>query len=292
MTLTSDIKILDGAMGTELRARGVAVSDYKSSIWSALALLEAPEAIEQLHFDYIRAGADVITANNYAVTRKLLKRENLEHRLKEMTLQACRLAQQARARANKACLIAGSLAPLDTTYRADLVGSDEDNLVAYREMAQILAPEVDMFVCETMTLGREALAAATAAVETGKPTWVSWTLAASGGKLRGGENPADAISMLDHLPIEGFLLNCAATEPVSAALPAYKAATDKPVGVYCNPVAREPEGFEPELIPHKILTPEEYLETAKGWVKSGATLIGGCCDTSPAYIELLAKALK
>ena len=292
MTLNSNIKILDGAIGTELRARGVAVSDYKSSIWSALALIEAPEAIEKLHFDYIKAGADVITVNNYAVTRKLLKRENLEHRLEEMSLQACHLAQQARARANKDCLIAGSLAPLDTTYRADLVGSNEDNLVAYREMAKILAPEVDMFICETMTLGREALAAATAATETGKPTWVSWTLAASGGHLRGGELPSDAIAMLDHLPIEGFLLNCAATEPVSSALPSYRAASKVAVGAYCNPVAREPEGFEPEIVPQKILTPEQYLDTAKGWVKSGATLIGGCCDTSPAYIELLSKKLK
>ena len=288
----ADIKILDGAMGTELLKRGAKVSDYKSSIWSAHALLEAPEAIEKLHLDYINAGADVITANNYAVTRKLLKRENLEHQLEELTLQACRLAQQARARAARDCLIAGSLAPLDTTYRADLVGSDEDNLIAYREMAKILAPEVDMFICETMTLGREARAAATAATETGKPTWVSWTLAARGGHLRGGELPTDAIAMLSGLPIEGFLLNCAATEPVSAALPDIIAATDKPVGAYCNPVACEPEGFEPELIPQKILTPEEYLESAKGWVKSGATLIGGCCDTNPAYIELLAKTLK
>ena len=279
-------------MGTELRARGAAVSDYKSSIWSAHALLEAPEAITKLHLDYINAGSDVITVNNYAVTRKMLKRENIEHKLEEMSLQACRLAQEARNRANRHCLIAGSLAPLDTTYRADLVGSDEDNLAAYREMAQILAPEVDMFVCETMTLGREALAAATAATETGKPTWVSWTLAASGGKLRGGEKPADAIAMLDHLPIEGFLLNCAATEPVSAAMSDYKAASKVAVGAYCNPVAREPEGFEPETIPQKILSPEEYLEAAKGWVNSGATLIGGCCDTSPAYIELLAKELK
>ena len=173
MANLDDIIILDGAMGTELRARGVRVPDYKSSIWSALALIEAPDEVHRLHGDYIAAGADVITVNNYSLTRKLLAREGLEESLGQLTQTACSLAVEARDAAKRPAKIAGSLPPLDTTYRADLVGSFDDNLAAYREIADLLAPHVDMFICETMTTAEEARAAAKAAAETGKMVWVS-----------------------------------------------------------------------------------------------------------------------
>ena len=66
MASRQDVILLDGAMGTALRQRGVAVPDHRTSIWSALALTTAPDAVVQLHRDYIRAGANVITINNYA----------------------------------------------------------------------------------------------------------------------------------------------------------------------------------------------------------------------------------
>ena len=138
--MSSKLTILDGAMGTELRKRGIRVASYKSSIWSAYALLENPNAVEQLHYDYIMAGAQVITANNYAVTGKLLKRESMQGLLHELTTLACELAEKARRRAGKEVLIAGSLPPLDTTYRADLVGSFEENLAVTLALASAPAP--------------------------------------------------------------------------------------------------------------------------------------------------------
>jgi len=63
----SQVTILDGAMGTELKARGADVPDHRSSAWSAIALVRDPGAVEQVHRDYIGAGAQVVTANNDAV---------------------------------------------------------------------------------------------------------------------------------------------------------------------------------------------------------------------------------
>src|SRR5688572_19490500 len=90
------ITVLDGAMGTELKARGASVPDYRSSIWSAMALMHDPQTVAQVHRDYLRAGADLITANNYAVVPHLLAREGLADRLEELTKTACRLAASAR----------------------------------------------------------------------------------------------------------------------------------------------------------------------------------------------------
>lgn len=292
MENSDSIVILDGAMGTELRARGVEVPDYKSSIWSALALIEAPDEVRRLHGDYIAAGADVITVNNYGVTRKLLKREGMEDRLPELTRTACALAARARDTAERPAKIAASLPPLDTTYRADLVGPFEDNLAAYREMAELLAPFVDMFICETMTTAEEARAAATAAAESGKDIWVSWTLAPDGKTLRGGDSVSDAFAALSDIPVAAFLFNCCSTEAVSAALPAFAAASDRPLGAYSNPVRMEPPGGEPESDPRRPISPEEYAEVAAEWVALGAGIIGGCCDTSPAYTARLCDRLK
>jgi len=287
--LSPNITILDGAMGTELRKRGVRVASYKSSIWSAYALLEDPKAVEDLHFDYIMAGSQVITANNYAVTRKLLQREGMEDQLPELTALACRLAQHARERARKEVLIAGSLPPLDTTYRADLVGAFEDNLVAYREMAEVLKDHVDIILCETLTTGLEAKAAATAALETGKKVWVSMTLSPEGDRLRGGESIEDALDELEALDIDVYLFNCSATQAISSALPKLRGLTDKPLGAYANPVLVEPAGGEPEMRPTERLNLNEYAEIAAAWVEAGASYVGGCCDTGPEHIEKLVE---
>jgi S-methylmethionine-dependent homocysteine/selenocysteine methylase len=105
----SGVTILDGAMGTELKARGAAVPDYKSSAWSAVALVHDPDTVKQVHRDYIEAGAGIVTANNYAVVPRLLSRVGMEDRLEQLTRTACRLARAARDESGRRnVLIAGS----------------------------------------------------------------------------------------------------------------------------------------------------------------------------------------
>ena len=136
---------------------------HRTSIWSALALIDAPQMVIEVHRDYIQAGAGVITANNYAVTPPLLAREGLEQRLDELTLRAVELAEEARRDSTHTVRLAGSLPPLETSYRADLVGTNEVILADYRRLVELLAPRVDMLLIETMSCSREALAALTAA---------------------------------------------------------------------------------------------------------------------------------
>ena len=93
--MSEGVILLDGGMGSELRARGVEVPDHVTSIWSAKALIDAPEVVLQIHRDYTEAGADVITVDNYAVTPPLLAREGMEHRVEELTELAVDLAEEA-----------------------------------------------------------------------------------------------------------------------------------------------------------------------------------------------------
>jgi S-methylmethionine-dependent homocysteine/selenocysteine methylase len=284
------ITLLDGAMGTELKARGATVPDYQSSIWSAMALLREPDLVRQIHCDYIRAGADVITANNYAVVPRLLEREAMAHRCDELTRTACRLAREAREVCSRPDVrIAGSLPPLNTTYRPDLVPDDAELYATYLRIARILVDEADMALAETLTTVREAVAAARAAAEVGLPLWVSWNLRLDAPVLRGGERLTDAAAAVARLPVEGLMVNCVPTGLIAPALAKLRVVTDRPLGAYANACESAPsqEALDACTVGH--LTPEGYAAASEGWVAAGASFVGGCCDTSPAYVAALAR---
>ena len=288
--MPTSVTLLDGAMGTELKARGAAVPDYQSSIWSAMALLRDPDIVRAIHCDYIRAGADVIIANNYAVVPKLLARESLGHRLEELTRTACRLAREARQEVGRSGVrVAGSLPPLDTTYRADLVGTEPELYQAYLRLARILAGEVDFAIAETLTTVREGVAAARAAREVGLPVWISWNLRLDVPMLRGGESLATAAAAVTKLPVEGLMVNCVPTGLVQPALERLRAATDRPLGAYANSCESAPSQEALDACAVHAMSPEQYAAASEAWVAAGATFIGGCCDTSPAYIAALAR---
>ena len=119
----------DGAMGTELRRRGVEVPSHVESIWSALALKEATSIVEEIHIDYIEAGSDYITTNNYAVTRPILSRDNLDNELESLTIKSIEIANAALSKTKRENVkILGSLPPLETSYRADLILKEKEIL--------------------------------------------------------------------------------------------------------------------------------------------------------------------
>jgi len=288
--MKSRITILDGAMGTELRARGASVPDYRSSAWSALALVHDAGTVRQVHCDYIAAGADVITANNYAVVPKLLARVGMADRLHELTRQACQLALEARAACRRPEVrIAGSLPPLDTTYEANLVGPEHELYTTYLRIARTLAPDVDLVIAETLTTVREAVAAARAAAECGLRMWVSWNLRLDAPLIRGGESLEQGIAALQSLPVEGFMVNCVPTELVQPALGLMRRCTDRPLGAYANSCEKAPDQASLDAHTVPILSPQQYVTASERWVEAGATWIGGCCDTRPAYVAAIAK---
>ena len=290
------ITLLDGGTGTELRAIGVEVPSHITSIWSAKALLDAPDAVVKVHRDYIAAGADVITVNNYAVTPPLLAREGLEQRLEELTTLATDLALRARDESGRDVRIAGSLPPLETSYRADLVGENDAILADYRRLAAAFGSRVEILLCETMARAREAVAAATAAAETDREFWVSWTLQGSRpGHLPSGETVPEAYAAVEHLGAHAYLVNCCGANFVTGVMGTLHSLTDRPVGGYANGAdaipAEDTAVTTPEDAPRKALDVEGYAAAVSAWLDAGATIVGGCCSTRPAHIARLRRLL-
>jgi S-methylmethionine-dependent homocysteine/selenocysteine methylase len=283
--------ILDGGMGRELWRRGV---EIPPTLWSANALLVAPQIVQQVHEDYIAAGADIITLNNYSLVPAALAAVGLEARLDALLADALRLASRARDRAGRRGVrIAGALPPLANSYRADLVPPFAVALPIYRRLAAALADGVDLFLCETMASAAEARTAATAAGETGRPVWVAWSLHDdASGRLRSGESVAEAVAALADLPIDAFLFNCSTPESIAVALPLLRRLTDRPIGAYANAFRPVPEEWDMArdglLALRDDISPAAYAAMVQDWEAGGATIFGGCCGIGPDHIACLA----
>ena len=293
--LPDGLILLDGGMGQELINRNVS---GQGVLWSAKALFDNPAAVQAVHEDYIRAGADVITTNSYACIRNNFKPEGLLNRLGEMNQLSAMRARQARDKVGKNVLIAGSMGPQNGSYRPDLVGSYDETEVLYREQAEFLAPHVDLFICETLSCIREARAAAAAAASTGKPVWLSWTIDDSGAaNLRSGESIRAAWDDIAGTGVSAVLLNCSPPEAISKVLPELDSLSDVPVGAYANAFTPIPEKWDfhgdTSIPPSRIdVTPQAYADHAANWLAAGARIVGGCCEVGPAHIEHLCKTFR
>lgn len=288
------ITLLDGGMGQELIRRSPA---EPTPLWSAQVMLDYPELVTEVHLENIRAGARVIIVNAYSVTRDRLDPAGLGDQFKTLQHRACELALRARDDSGEDVTIAGCLSPLHWSYRPDLVRPVADTEPVYAEMAAMQAPHVDLILCETMCAGEESLGAVRGAAFTGKPVWVAWTVDDSDGtRLRSGETLAEANAMLDGLPVAARLVNCSKPEAVDQAMPGL-VAMGGPVGAYANAFVEIAAPFKPgttveRLAARKDLGPEAYAGFAMGWVGQGATIIGGCCEVSPAHIAEIARRMR
>ncbi len=283
-----EVLVLDGSMGDYLKSRGV---DIPRDIWSAAPLLEAPDAVRRLHVDYIRAGADIITTNNYACVPSYLERRGMTERLAELVELSAQLAIEARDEAAAGSLIAGALPPLGESYRPDEVLDAAEAQPVYRLITDALTPHVDLLLCETMSSIAEARMTAEVAAAADKPVWLAWTLADDhSGRLRSGETIADAVAAVAGLDVGAYLFNCCVPESIDAALNLLGDLTDKPKGAYANAFRPVPEGrvlADGPIEYDEDMDPWTYEVHVRRWLGLGAAVVGGCCGIGPDHIQRL-----
>ncbi|MEM7099978.1 MAG: homocysteine S-methyltransferase family protein [Pseudomonadota bacterium] len=288
--IDNSVTILDGGMGGELIRRGLSTS---AELWSAQALLDAPEHVLEVHQDFIQAGARVIITNSYSTIPSYLGKLDMAHRFEELTQIAGQIARRAAESSEHDVLVAGSLPPLSESYRPDLVPSDAQAAPIYEALVRALNPYVDLFICETMSSAREARNAAVAARQLGegKPIFVSWTLAENpDAGLRSGESIGDAVAAIEDLEPSALLFNCTTPEAIEVALRSLGGVTQTPIGAYPN-LLHIPEGWtldDPDIpAGRRELSIPDFVAFAERYVDAGATFIGGCCGIGPGYIAAL-----
>ena len=287
------IILLDGGNGQELVHRS---HQKPTPLWSLDVMMDTPEIVVALHSDYIKAGARVITLNNYTATPERLERAGKLDAFTAIHQRAGEVAVNSRESTNiDGVAIAGCLPPLVASYRPDVALDYDASLASYRLLVEAQADYVDVFLCETMASTIETRAAITAAKQSGLPVWVAATVEDNlSGLIRSQEPWAPFLSMLDTNGVDALMLNCSKPEAINAAWPNIQGA-GIPIGAYANGftsiAALDPGGTVEALEARDDLTPERYTEHALGWVTNGATIVGGCCEVSPAHIKHLSDAL-
>jgi homocysteine S-methyltransferase len=289
--------ILDGAMGTELGRRGINIG---LPLWSANALNTSPDVVLQIHKDYIEAGADIIVTNTFRTNRRLFKNAHLPDHSFELTAKAVELAHQAQESfPEREILIAGSVAPVEDCYRPELVPTEKELQDEHSELIERLVKlGVDFILIETMTTIREAYAACAAAKATGKEVVVSFTCTKEG-RLYGGEKLSDAIKTLSDLQPTMFSLNCISPRHLTPLILKVKSTITNLQSVIPNlqspiPFAVYGNVGKPDVRKGKMIidvNAQAYVGYAREWRTLGASMIGGCCGTTPEYIRRIAKTL-
>ncbi|HEY3350220.1 MAG TPA: homocysteine S-methyltransferase family protein [Thermoanaerobaculia bacterium] len=271
--------VLDAAMGTDLLARGARLP---APLWSAQALLDAPELVEAIHRENAEAGADVLTIASFRLHRRNLRGSSCSLSQAELIATAVNLARRAARGEEKSLWIAGSLAPLEDCYRPDRVPSEAEISSEHAEMAAALAAAgVDLILVETMNTVREAAAAARGAAATGLPAVVS-CVTDGNGRLLSGEPVEDFARALLSLPSppDALGVNCVPARSLAADLARLAAAAPGvPLAAYGNTFG--------DPVP-----PENDAALAAEWVRLGARLAGGCCGTTAAHTAAVARALQ
>ncbi len=282
--------VMDGSMGNELLTRR---SDLVTGLWSAQYLIDAPELVKEIHLDYINAGADLIITNTYSTIPSYLSKQKAEDKMPELINLAGKLAREAVKDSKKKVTVAGSLPPLEESYRPDLVIDKEEAVPIYETLIKELTPYVDIFICETMSSIKEMqhVIEALQNLDNEKPVWISWSLKEDKkNQLRSGESIKEAFIASASIKPEAYLFNCTDPFAITEGLKQLKELTQKPIGGYPN-VFNVPDGWTLDndvQVSVRDLSVEKFLEFAEEWRNLGATIIGGCCGIGPKFIKAVA----
>ena len=281
--IESRVIVLDGATGTNLQKAGM-----PTGVCPEQWILEHPQALIDLQKAYVAAGTDIVYAPTFTASRIKLEEYGLADRLEEMNRALVALSKEA---------VAGS----DTLVAADLTMTGKqlapigdlpfETLVeVYKEQARVLVDAgVDLFVVETMMSLQETRAALIAIREVcDLPVMASLTYESDGRTLYG-TDAKTAMVVLQSLGADVVGLNCS-TGPMEMV-----SAVEQMREVANIPILAKPNAGLPQLedgVTVYRMSPEEFAAAGAELVKAGASVVGGCCGTTPAHIAALAEAVK
>jgi 5-methyltetrahydrofolate--homocysteine methyltransferase len=277
------ILILDGATGTQLVARG--------GITGALSNFECPEIVKAVHADYKAAGADIVLANTLTANRIALEHAGLADRIVDINELGAQLCREA---VGDDCYVCGDMGSTGKFMEPLGEYTEEQFYDNAAEQAEILTDGgVDLIIIETMTDVRETVIAVRAAKDaSGLPVIasISFDPVGDGFRTMMGDTAERAVLMLAEAGADAVGSNCGTLDPWEMSRMIAKMRTYSDIILIAMPNAGKPELSAGEVT--FKLTPEEFADGAMKCVEAAATLVGGCCGTTPAHIAALAKRVK
>jgi homocysteine S-methyltransferase len=282
--LQDSVVVADGAVGTLLRSRG-----FPSSLPVEAAVLVQPERVLEIHRDYLRAGAQILTTDTFRANRLHLSLHGLADRLEEINVRGVELAR--RAAQGSPAWVGASVGPLKVMLRPYGEVTEEEAREACREQVRALAGAgPDLFVVETQSSVLEALFFLEACREAAPdlPVLVSLTVGREG-RTFFGDSPVEGLRRLAAAGADVVGLNCSLGP--ADLLPFVEEMARR----VDHPLAAMPNGGYPAEVDGRIvyLSSPEYVATyVRRYADLGVHVLGGCCGTTPETIAAIARLLK
>ena len=272
----------DGGMGTMLQAAGL-TGGRSPEQWN----IENPDEVRNVHAAYVAAGANIVTSNTFGANR--LRQRRSKHPIAELVTAALTIAREAASAADHPCFVALDIGPLGA-FLAPLGTLTFDEAVElFSESIIAGAPLADCILIETMGDLSEAAAAVTAAKKNSTlPVFVTLSFDANS-RLLSGATPEQAVTELAPLGIDGIGCNCGVGPEVMVQhLARLRACTDLPI--FISPNAGLPRYENGKTV--YDLSPAVFAERMQAVYDGGASVLGGCCGTTPEHIRAMTKLLK
>ena len=306
--------VLDGATGTEIARLG---GRMNSAAWCAEANMTHPDIVRTVHEEYIRAGAEVITANTFATSRHVLAGAGLDRETAAINRRAVELAREARVNTapGRPVWVAGSMsnmvAWIEGTVSPDprYLPSRNEEAANYREVADIFAEAgADILLLEMMSDIDRASLCLEAALATGLPVWVGLSCSRlPDGSMIGWDISREEHGRLadDHehripFPLSEIIAGLTAIGGdvygiMHSSIDATGPGLEVLRGLWDGPIMAYPETllFDPTIDRNTVsVNPVEFANACRGWVDSGVQIIGGCCGTTIEHIRAMVAALE
>ncbi|WP_146491098.1 homocysteine S-methyltransferase family protein [Vibrio sp. T20] len=288
------LTILDGGMGRELKEIG---APFSQPLWSAQALMEAPDFVSQAHQNFVDAGAEIIITNSYACVPFHLGEELFIQRGFELAALSGELAKAVADKAPHTVQVAGAIPPPFGSYRPDLFKVEEAAPII-QTLYDAQDPNIDLWIAETICSLQEFESIHSVLKQSDKPCYYAFSLEDTKGdcaNIRSGESVTDAIKLACKSNAKGIMFNCSVPEVMDQAIIDAKKVFNElgislEIGVYANnfaPISSEHEAND-MLQEMRELDGQGYLAYAKRWHTLGANIVGGCCGIGPKHIKALA----
>lgn len=275
--------IFDGAMGTELYARGVFINQCYDEL-----VLRNPELVREVHAAYAKAGAEVIETNTFGANRYKLAQHGLDPQVQAINVKAAQIAREA---AGEHRLVAGAVGPLGVRLEPyGPTSRDEARAAFHEQMAALREGGVDCFVLETFADLDELEQAVLAAREV-EPTMPVIAQATVGPELRTafGAAPEDIARALDKWGVDIIGLNC------SVGPQTILDAIERMAAVTTRKLSAQPNAGMPREVGGRsmYMASPEYMATyARHLIQAGAKIVGGCCGTTPEHVKAMAEGIR